>query len=251
MNQKELFVGKSDNYAKYRPSYPKELILAAMKDNPLPPGAKVADIGSGTGILTRLLLDCAFQVYAVEPNDEMRMRAEKELADYETLVSLSGSAEDTGLSSGTIDFITAAQSFHWFDKDGFRKECKRIGKQDVTVMLMWNSRDPKSAFVEKNAQICKLFCPNFRGFSGGVNYMQEDLSLFFRDGIFETLRVDNPQYYDLSGFIGRNLSASYSLTPSDTEYQAFVAALTTLFTEYASDGIACIPHYAYSYWGKV
>ncbi len=251
MNHKELFIGKSENYANYRPSYPKELILAAMKEIRLPPGAKVADIGSGTGILTRLLLEGSYQVYAVEPNDEMRMRAEKELAEYGMLVSISGSAEDTGLSSGTIDFITAAQAFHWFDKEGFRRECKRIGKPDVTVMLIWNSRDPDSEFVKENAQICKKFCPNFRGFSGGHNYLSEDISAFFRDGIYETLRIDNPQYYDLSGFIGRNLSASYSLTPSDTDYQDFVFALTALFTEYASDGIACMPHYAYSYWGKV
>ena len=251
MNHKELFIGKSENYANYRPSYPKELILAAMKEIRLPPGAKVADIGSGTGILTRLLLEGAYQVYAVEPNDEMRTRAEKDLAEYGALVSLSGSAEDTGLSSGTIDFITAAQAFHWFDKEGFRRECKRIGKPDVTVMLIWNSRDPDSEFVKENAQICKKFCPNFRGFSGGHNYLSEDISAFFRDGIYETLRIDNPQYYDLSGFIGRNLSASYSLTPSDRDYQDFVFALRTLFAVYASDGIACMPQYAYSYWGKV
>src|SRR5205823_5110243 len=71
----ERFTGRVESYAKYRPGYPQELIQCLFRETGLGPGKRVADIGSGTGICSRLLLEAGAEVHAVEPNREMREAA--------------------------------------------------------------------------------------------------------------------------------------------------------------------------------
>ena len=118
------FDGKAKLYAAYRPSYASGLIDDLVED--LPKGAKVADIGSGTGKLTELLLARGMNVFAVEPNDDMRAAAEEAFGGNALFCSVPASAESTTLPDGKMELVTAAQAFHWFDRDAFRKECRRI-----------------------------------------------------------------------------------------------------------------------------
>ncbi|MFJ5761988.1 class I SAM-dependent methyltransferase [Neobacillus sp. NPDC093182] len=251
MKPTDKFSGKAEVYSKSRPSYPNEYIDYLLSVNSLNETSRVADIGSGTGILTRQLLERGVSVLAVEPNDDMRTKAEQDLQPFEHFISIKGSAEETSLPDKCIDLVIAAQAFHWFDQDKFKLECKRILKQDAKVALVWNSRDFNSPLIKENAEIFKKYCPNFYGFSGGIGEGEEVFIPFFRSGEFEFKRFPNDLVMDFEGFLGRNLSASYSLKKSDKEYEFFVGAITNLFYKYSHNGKIVMPNYTRSYLGNV
>ncbi|WHZ00837.1 class I SAM-dependent methyltransferase [Neobacillus sp. YX16] len=251
MKPTDKFSGKADVYSKSRPSYPTEYIDYLLSVNSLNESSRVADIGSGTGILTRQLLERGVSVVAVEPNDDMRTKAEQDLKQYEHFTSIKGSAEATSLPDKSIDLVIAAQAFHWFDQKKFKFECKRILKQEAKVSLVWNSRDFTSPLIKENAEIFKKYCPNFYGFSGGIGEGEELFNQFFRHDEFEFKKFPNDLVMDFEGFLGRNLSASYSLKESDKEFEFFVEAITNLFEKYSHNGKIFMPNYTRSYLGKV
>jgi SAM-dependent methyltransferase len=250
MKPTDKFSGKADVYSKSRPSYPIEYIDYLLSINSLNE-SRVADIGSGTGILTRQLLERGVSVAAVEPNDDMRTKAEQDLQQYESFTSIKGSAEETSLPDKSIDLVIAAQAFHWFDQKKFKLECKRILKQEAKVALVWNSRDLTSPLTLENAEIFKKYCSDFYGFSGGIGEGEELFNQFFRHGEFELKKFPNDLVMDFEGFLGRNLSASYSLKESDKEFEFFVEAITNLFEKYSHNGKIVMPNYTRSYLGKV
>jgi ubiquinone/menaquinone biosynthesis C-methylase UbiE len=245
------FTGKADLYSKYRPRYPKKYINYLVSYNKLTSNNIVVDIGSGTGVLTEQLLDKRLKVIAVEPNDDMRSIAEKRLNNHPKFVSIKGTAENTGLRSKSIDLITVAQAFHWFDKVKFKNECIRILKPNLNVALVWNSRDSSSQMILENAEICKNLCPSFNDFSGGIKEASEEFEQFFRDGKYEYRTFQNDLEYYLDDFVGRNLSASYAPKSTDSNYKEFVKALTELFMKYSKDNKIILPNVIRSYIGKV
>jgi SAM-dependent methyltransferase len=251
MANSEMFTGKASIYKKYRPDYPGEYIDYLAEYNSLGPQSVIADIGSGTGVLSRQLLDRGFQVFCVEPNDDMRSSAETELESYPGFTSINGTAENTGLAGKSADLITAAQAFHWFDKDMFKAECKRVLKEGANAALVWNSRDASSPFVKDNAVIMKRFCSLFNGFSGGIDDTPERFKTFFENGSYDHRVFRNDLQYDLDGFIGRTLSASYALNESSPGFKGFIAALTELFERYSKSGKVIMHNITQSYIGKV
>jgi SAM-dependent methyltransferase len=128
------------DYIRYRPSYPVEALDAIRAIGGLSAGAEVADLGAGTGIWTRILLDAGFQVTAMEPNLEMRRAAEESLGNQPGFRSLEGASDRTGLPPASVDLVTAAQAFHWFDVAKTRRECLRVLKQNAWVVLLFNER---------------------------------------------------------------------------------------------------------------
>ncbi|MDD1370054.1 class I SAM-dependent methyltransferase, partial [Bacillus sp. MHSD17] len=182
MKTTENFTDKADIYAKYRPSYPNEYIEYLLSANELNENQIVADIGSGTGIFSRQLLESGLHVIGVEPNDDMRKMAEQSLKRYPRFQSIKATAEHTTLKENSVDLVTVAQAFHWFDKEAFKIECQRILKQKANVALVWNSRDVTSPIIKENADICEKTCPNFKGFSGGIEETPEMFNSFFKDG---------------------------------------------------------------------
>lgn len=250
MDNSEKFTGRASVYKKYRPNYPDEYIDYLAEYNTLGTRSVIADIGSGTGILSRQLLEKGFRVVGVEPNDDMRRTAEAELKGYPGFTSVNGTAEHTGLADKSADVITAAQAFHWFDKEMFKAECKRVLKQGASVALVWNSRDEVSPFVRENAEIMKRFCPLFKGFSGGIGETPDVFEAFF-DMPYEYRKFRNDLQYDLDGFIGRTLSASYAPKESSPVYKGFVAALTELFEKYSKHGTVTMPNITQSYIGRI
>lgn len=124
MNE-EKFSGKAEIYDKYRPTYPTALINVLYNEIHGDENSRVADIGAGTGIFTKALLGKFRNVTAVEPNGDMYSVLRANLPD---ITAVQNSAENTGLPQSSFDLITTAQAFHWFDKDMFRNECKRILK---------------------------------------------------------------------------------------------------------------------------
>ena len=120
------FTERVADYASSRPGYPDALYDALWEKAGLGPGSEMADLGSGTGISAEPLLERGAVVFCVEPNDAMRQAAETALAGYPKFQSVAGTAERTGLAGHSVDFVMAAQAFHWFDQGAVRLECARI-----------------------------------------------------------------------------------------------------------------------------
>ncbi len=134
------FSDRVEDYVRYRPGYPPEVLELLRVECGLRPAHAVADIASGTGAFTRLLLENGNRVFAVEPNAGMREAGSRLLHSFTQLASVAGTAEDTTLPSCSVDFVTAAQAAHWFDRRRARAEFVRILKPGGWCVLIWNER---------------------------------------------------------------------------------------------------------------
>jgi len=244
------FDGMGKIYSAARPSYPNRLIdfifSGYARDEIL-----IADIGSGTGILTRLLLERGAVVYAVEPNADMKAVAEENLSGYNNFISINGTAEKTGLEDNFIDMITAAQAFHWFDLNEFKKECGRILKKDGNVFLIWNVRgENNDIFISYNAAM-KKYCPGYSGQAGGMEFNEINKFEIFFGGAYEETIYENDLTYDRDGFIRRALSTSYALKKNDPGYPAFTGELGDIFDRFNENGIIKIPNQTQCYSGRL
>jgi SAM-dependent methyltransferase len=204
---KERFTDRVENYAKYRPGYPDAMLRFLQSLIPLP--ARVADIGSGTGILTRQLLANGYAVYGVEPNDAMRTEAERTLIGVLPFRSVSGTAESTTLADRSVNMITCAQAFHWFDRVKTKLEFVRILKVNGLTVLIWNERlDDVSSVNREYDHLLKAMAPDYQK----VSHRQvslEEIRTFFAPGEVQLQTFPNEQILDREGFLGRLLSSSY------------------------------------------
>ncbi len=230
------FSDRVEAYQKYRPGYPAALATTLLKSASLDADAVIADIGSGTGIFTRLLLDLRLKVFAVEPNDNMRLAAEEYLSGYKDLTSIGAPAEQTGLADNSIDLITAAQAFHWFNNATTRTEFRRILKPGGKLAFIWNKRKLSQPFQQGYDAILREYAPEYKT----VNHMtlsEADIAGFFATGDMEILHFDNSQRLEFSGLIGRLKSASYCPDEGSPGYIPLVTELVALFDQYAVNGV--------------
>ncbi len=230
------FDGKSEIYAKARPKYSEELI-DFIKES-FTNNCVFADIGSGTGIFTEQLLNCGYEVFAVEPNTDMRQKAEEKLCGICGYHSINSTAENTTLEDNSIDCITVAQAFHWFDAEHFKKECKRILKPDGKILIIYNSRVEDAECTKALTELRKKYCPEFRGFSGGI---KDDDCVRFFDGNCRILRYDNSQKYDKESYKNRLLSSSYSLKEDDAMYRNYIDEIYALYDKFSVNGEITVP----------
>jgi ubiquinone/menaquinone biosynthesis C-methylase UbiE len=232
----ERFSATVENYIKYRPSYPKEIINFLVDTYSFDPNKIIADIGSGTGILTKLFLDNGNFVYGVEPNQGMREAGETILKDYEKFRSINGTAEATTLPSASIDIITVGTAFHWFDNEKSKIEFKRILKSLGLVVIIWNVRDIKeSSLMDEYEQLIIKYGTDYVD-STAQKFDKGDLENFFSPSQMKTCVFENSQSFDWLGLQGRLLSTSYSLRPTDEKYEEMMAALKNLYDKYQKNG---------------
>ena len=243
-----LFNRKAVSYARYRPSYPKgavDLLLSLPeKEKPV-----IADIGSGTGKMSELLIEKAGRLYAVEPNADMREAAEHNLGKNENYVSVNAAAEDTGLDSGSVDLIIAAESYHWFDSEKTRLEFKRILKDKGYVMLLWNEfgNDPyekEDREIEDKYRICKKLSKS------GLTREDRAKNLFGA-GNYKSMKFDNTMKQTFEEFLGGKLSASYSPDVSDANYPEYEKDIRGLFDKYSSKGLIESRITTVCFWGQI
>jgi SAM-dependent methyltransferase len=241
------FSDKVDNYARYRPGYP-TLALGALKHyGHLVQHAVVADAGSGTGIFTQLLLDEGYDVYAIEPNAGMRAMAESVLQRYPRFHSVAGTAEATGLAPASVDMITSATAFHWFEQQQTRAEFRRILKDNGTVALLWNVRQTEhNDFAVAYEKLWQQ-----QNMSDKNNVSKKTFHDFFREGRYEELSFAHAQHFDLDGFIGRSFSSSFSPQQDSEEGLIFTRSLQLLFDRFQDHGQVSIDYVAKLYIGMV
>ncbi|NCD71478.1 class I SAM-dependent methyltransferase [Mucilaginibacter agri] len=245
------FSNRVENYVKYRPGYPAAVIQFLQQEFGLNADSYIADIGSGTGIFTKLLLDEGYKVYAVEPNEPMKEAAEKDLRTCKNFTSVAGTAEHTNLLANSIDLVTCATAFHWFDVEKSRDEFKRILKPGGSVALIWNVRSVDSdAFAIAYDQLFEQYTGKYKD-SKERTVNGERLKGFFKDGIFETKTYPYQQVFDLDGLVGRSFSSSYSPLQDTTEGDILTQNLTNLFNKYQIDGKVYFNYDTKMYVGKV
>ena len=253
MNESK-FDDKGSLYSNNRPSYPKEFIDYLYTDIGVSAESVIADIGSGTGKLTRLLLERGNKVFAVEPNADMRANAESDLSYFDRFISVNSSAENTTLEEKSIDFITVATAFHWFDRKAFQVECRRILKNDSKVIIVHNSRDEESDLVKEFNELNKKYCSGFKGFVGSGTLLLPERSGFYDDffvGSYMVKIIGNDLVYDEQSFIGRSLSSSYALKEGDINFVEYLEGLKEFFLKHSKNNIMIMPNITHSYVGVV
>jgi SAM-dependent methyltransferase len=247
----ERFSERVEDYAKYRPSYPDSLLDYLDSKVGALQGLHVADIGSGTGILTKLLLQRGARVDAVEPNAEMRAEAEKELRRFPQFRSHAGKAEDTLLTENSVNLITCAQAFHWFDPRAAREEFARILKSPGWVALIWNDQRRDCALGAAYEQIKLHFGgENFKQVKEVTDKLDLELKFFFGDGAFETHYFKNYQDLDEQGLIGRFLSSSYAPTYDSPLRSEAAKALSEIFMKFQKTGLVRLEYRTELFIGK-
>lgn len=250
MNEQRKFDGRAEHYAKSRPSYAVELIDYLYNQYGLSQTSVTADIGSGTGKFSKQLLDRQSEVYCVEPNDDMRHIAERDLDIYAKFHSVMGIAEQTTLKSSFVDFITSAQAFHWFDVQKFKEECLRIIKPCGKIFLIWNTRSYSDEINQEWHEIFSRFCPCYKGFSNGIERNDPKI-IFFFDKKYDYVSFDFPLIFKRDDFIKRSLSSSYSLKENDKNYNRYISALDELFYRHEKNGTITVPNRSLAYIGFI
>ncbi len=245
------FSGKAEIYTKFRPTYPDVFIDYLYSEVGFNALSVIADIGAGTGIFSGLLAKRDSLVICIEPNDDMMIVAKENLAGFKNCVFVKASAENTTLDDNSVDFITVAQAFHWFDSAKFKIECKRILKNRSKVALIWNSRDNSQDLTIENAKINKKFCPNFKGFAGGSEENPQAYADFFKNGHCDFRVFKNDLLFDKESFIGRNLSGSYAPKKGFENYDEYVEEIQKLFYKYSKNGLLTVNNITRSYIGEV
>lgn len=236
MDPKERFSTRVEHYIKYRPGYPSAVIETLHRACGLKPDSIVADIGSGTGILSRLLLDFGCRVYGIEPNQEMRGAAERLLSAYPRFISCAGSAEVTGLEAHAVDIVTAGQAFHWFDPVKARQEFERILAPGGWVALVWNERRLDSTpFLCDYETLLQHYATDYNQINHrNVEADPQVIPAFF-GAEFQVARFDNQQVFDYQGLEGRLLSSSYTPEPGMSDYQPMLDELRRIFERHQQE----------------
>lgn len=230
----QRFSDRVDNYVKYRPGYPSALVQVLLQKISSGTGDVAADVGSGTGIFTRLLLDQGLRVFAIEPNTNMREVAETLFTGHPHFTSVDAPAERTGLAGNSIDLITAAQAFHWFNNLETKAEFRRILKPKGTLALIWNKRDINQPFQQSYDAILRAYVPEY-GVVNHMNLTEAELASFFAEGKMEEHHFDNSQQLTFAGLLGRLKSSSYCPAENSPQYPSLVAELAALFEQFAVD----------------
>ncbi len=250
----QRFSTRVENYVKYRPTYPEAIVATLAEECDLTPEAAIADVGSGTGILSELWLRNGNPVYGIEPNREMRTAGERLLASYPGFSSVAGTAEATTLPAASVDFVTAGQAFHWFDQAKARAEFSRILRPGGWMALIWNLRRDDTDFLRDYEGVLQTYGTDYSqvGHRNTAEPEQREaqMSAFFGPGGFTLYTFPNQQLFDLAGLTGRVFSSSYTPEPDHPNYAPLQDALRTLFEQHQTNGQVAFEYETQVYFGK-
>ena len=236
-NQLTRFSDRVEDYVKYRPGYPRAVLDFFIKDLGLIPTNTIADIGSGTGIFSRLLLQGGYQVIGVEPNREMRDAAERLFKSNPRFRSVGAQAEETGLSAHSVDCVTVAQAFHWFDHSRFRKECLRIIRPGGWTVLVWNMLQfADSRFGQAYEKIKSDFGIDYQDVKKESAIQGGAMDEFFGPAGFQKFSCPNEQRFDLEGLKGRLLSSSYIPAVGHPNFEPMMKRVEAVLRDHQQHG---------------
>ena len=244
------FSSRAQVYAKYRPTYPPGVVDILISNCRLTNDSVIADVGSGTGFLTELFLLNGNKVFGVEPNEAMRVLGEQLLSKYPLFESVAGTAEATTLESQSVEFITAAQAFHWFDRERAKEEFTRILQPNGWVVLIWNERKLDSTpFLRDYEELLLRYGTDYQEVRHENVY--KSIADFFSPNTFEHSTLENFQHFDWEGLKGRVCSASYTPEPDDSRFTPMIESLKELFDQHNEDGIVSFEYDTTVYYGHL
>ena len=244
------FSSRVENYIRYRPGYPAEVLEALRTECGLTPAAVVADVASGSGIFTRMLLENGNRVLGVEPNREMREAADRLLAAYSNFTSVAGTAEATTLPDHSVDFATAAQAAHWFDLPKAQQEFARILCPGGWAVLIWNERCTDSTpFLRSYEDLLLSYSTDYEQVRH--EHTTDKIDSFFAPSTFETRVFDMRQEFDYAELEGRLLSSSYAPMECDPNYEPMLKELHRIFDAYQKDGRVGMEYRTRMYYGHL
>jgi ubiquinone/menaquinone biosynthesis C-methylase UbiE len=233
---KQRFSSRAADYLRYRPGYPAALLDLLRTECGLRPDSVIADLGSGTGILSELFLKNGNRVFGVEPNPEMREAGEVYLKGYSGFTSVNGSAEATTLPDRSVRLVTAGQAFHWFEPALARKEFVRILKPGGWVVVVWNSRRAsQSQFVRDYEDLLVRFGTDY----GRLKKAYPEplhMRVFFGHGNFLVRELPNEENLDQEGLAGGLRSSSYMPQEDHSDFPLMLAELQRIFEAHQTCG---------------
>jgi ubiquinone/menaquinone biosynthesis C-methylase UbiE len=246
----QRFSSRVENYVRYRPGYPLEVVELLKSECGLTDDSTVADVALGTGIFTRLLLENGNRVIGVEPNPDMRRAGEESLARHPRFTSIAGTAEATTLPSESIDVVTVAQAAHWFDPERARDEFVRILKPGGWTVLLWNDRRTDSTeFQRRYEQLLRTYGTDYEE----VRQLGMTLAIqgFFKHSSFQTREFEYAQTFDYAGLEGRLLSSSYAPQPGDEKCEPMLRNLRLIFDDHQVNGRISFDYDTRVYYGQL
>jgi len=249
-NATSRFSDRVENYVRYRPGYPGDVLRVLKENCSLQPHHVIADVASGTGIWTRMLLENGSRVFGVEPNAEMRQAGERLLAGFARFTSIDGTAETTTLPDASVDFVTAAQAAHWFDRKRARREFVRILRPIGWLVLLWNERITDSTpFLRAYEQLLIGYGTDY----GEVRHERttDAVNEFFDPAPYKERTFDMRQEFDYAGLEGRLLSSSYAPGPGHSKYEPMLRELKAIFVENAVAGRVAFDYKTRVYLGQL
>lgn len=242
------FSERVEYYLRARPGYPSEIVDLLRAECGLTSHSVVADVGCGTGLLSRLWLSAGCRVIGVEPNADMRKAVEEIFANQPRFTSVPGRAEQTGLPDESVNFVTVGQAFHWFETQPTLQEFRRILKPGGWAVIVWNSRGPQSnAFTSAYGELVKTFSNKDRVDHRGITRNRAEN--FLRDFQFRLLK--NSQTLDYAGLRDRLLSSSNMPLAGEQNFEPMLAELHRLFWEFQVDGTVTFDYDTEVYYSRL
>jgi SAM-dependent methyltransferase len=250
MNSVNRFSSRVENYAKYRPGYPPSVLAVLKSDCGLTKESVIADVGSGTGLLSELFLKNGNALFGVEPNELMRARAESLLKAFANFSSVAATAENTMLPDSAIDFITAGQAFHWFDRVRAKLEFSRILKREGWVVLVWNARRLDStAFLTEYEALLLRYSPDYPVVRH--ENIDDRIGGFFAPQPMKAATFDNVQRLDFEALKGRLCSSSYAPEAADPNFDKMLKELRDIFERHNKSGVVDFEYDTKIYYGHL
>jgi ubiquinone/menaquinone biosynthesis C-methylase UbiE len=251
LNSTKRFSSRVENYVRYRPGYPEEIIRLLREECSLKAESVIVDVGSGTGKLSELFLKNGNPVFGVEPNKEMREAGGRLLKHFESFTSVEGAAEATTLEGRSADFITAGQAFHWFDHRQTRIEFLRVLKSGGWVVIVWNDRRSEATpFLTQYENLLLEFATDYEQ----VNHRRVDdattiLKFFNTQPRLKTF--PSAQCFDFDGLKGRLLSSSYAPETGAPKHDEMLSALKRIFETHQQNGQVVFEYDTKVYYGHL
>lgn len=229
------FTSKVADYVASRPDYPDALYDVLARHAGLRPGIAVADIGAGTGLLSEGLLERGARVVAVEPNAAMRSASERILGLTEGFRAVEGAAEATSLPAHSVDLVTAAQAFHWFDVEPARRELLRILTAEGQVALIWNDRVTTEPLQVVLDEVFLRHGGERRTAMLDVERERANCPRFFNGAPTQSFAVPHTHWLDEPGLLALAFSRSYMPPRDSGEGRRAADELREAFAAHAQD----------------
>ena len=249
-NPTQRFSSRVGNYVRYRPGYPYAVIDLLRRECGLTSSTVIADVASGTGIFTRMVLENGNRVFGVEPNDEMRKAGEGFLSAYPLFSSVKGTAEATTLVHHSVGLVAAAQAAHWFDREKARREFMRICKPGGWTVLLWNERRTESTpFLREYEQLLRSYGTDYQ--SVRHERTTGEIETFFAPSPLQVRTFDYRQEFDYPALEGRLLSSSYTPQSDNVAYRPMLGELRRIFEAHQVSGRVAFEYDTLVYYGQL